>query len=588
MVENRNDVAKVQLFISCRKLKDVETFSKSDPFVEVFEKTNQGSWTKIGQTEVIWDNLNPDFVENFIIDFYFEEQKYLRFNVFDANLEDNKEVKGSPLGNFECTLGEIVGAKGQQIIQTLRLPGEKRSTGNIILRIEEVSVVSQDEISIQFSGRNLEDTSCCYKLHYAKPMFYLSRVMESGANQRVYSSEIGKGTNIKWKMIKKKIQDLCNGDLSRPILFELCDHHRSGKHDLIASFEFSLHKITEEGQKEFQLINPKKHKQKGYRNSGTIIISSCQLSKIYTFLDYIGGGCQINLLIAVDFTGSNGHPTSPSSLHFINPSGYNQYQSALHAVSEILLNYDSDKEVPLYGFGGKVNNYLSHCFPLNFNGQNPLVHGLNGIMETYRNALRVVELSGPTLFAQVISAAVTMAEAAQVNQFNQQYFILLILTDGEIHDMSETIDWIVRGSDSPLSLVIVGIGNENFSNMGVLDADDDPLIDSTGRKMLRDIVQFVPFKQLGNSPYALTKEVLAEIPREIINFFKMKGIIPNPHIEAVKFEYEKSYTVKNDAPDILYEPAPIIFAQPAPNTYIYNPGNPPPPGSNNSYDPPKY
>ena len=76
--------------------------------------------------------------------------------------------------------------------------------------------------------------------------------------------------------------------------------------------------------------------------------------------------------------------------------------------------------------------------------------------------------------------------------------------------------------------------------------------------------------------------------KKLINFFKMKGIIPNPHIEAVKFEYEKSYTVKNDAPDILYEPAPIIFAQPAPNTYIYNPGNPPPPGSNNSYDPPKY
>ena len=145
-------------------------------------------------------------------------------------------------------------------------------------------------------------------------------------------------------------------------------------------------------------------------------------------------------MIAVDFTGSNGHPTSPSSLHFINPNGYNQYQSALHAVSEILLNYDSDKEVPLYGFGGKVNNYLSHCFPLNFNGQNPSVHGLNGIMDAYRNALRVVELSGPTLFAQVISTAVTMAEAAQVNQFNQQYFILLILTDGEIHDMRETID----------------------------------------------------------------------------------------------------------------------------------------------------
>ena len=64
-----------------------------------------------------------------------------------------------------------------------------------------------------------------------------------------------------------------------------------------------------------------------------------------------------------------------------------------------------------------------------------------------------------------------MAEHAQVNQYNQQYFILLILTDGEIHDMNETIDWIVRGSNSPLSIVIVGIGNENFKNMDVLDAD---------------------------------------------------------------------------------------------------------------------
>ena len=127
--------------------------------------------------------------------------------------------------------------------------------------------------------------------------------------------------------------------------------------------------------------------------------------------------------------------------------------------------------------------------------------------------------------------------------------------------------------------------------MDVLDADDDPLIDSRGRKMLRDIVQFVPFKQFGNSPYALTKEILAEIPREIINFFKMKGIIPNPHIEAAKFEYERSYTVKSDAPDILYQPAPINFAQPAPNTYNYNTGNPPPPqaqGNYYSYNPPKY
>ena len=50
--------------------------------------------------------------------------------------------------------------------------------------------------------------------------------------------------------------------------------------------------------------------------------------------------------------------------------------------------------------------------------------------------------------------------------------MLLILTDGEIHDMRDTIDWIVRGSASPISIVIVGLGRDNFTNMRILDADD--------------------------------------------------------------------------------------------------------------------
>ena len=354
--------------------------------------------------------------------------------------------------------------------------------------------------------------------------------------------------------------------MTRPILFQLYDHHNSGKLDLIGGFEFSLQKITEEGQKVFEMIDSKKKK----KIPGQINVSNIQITKVYSFLDYISGGCQINLLIAVDFTGSNGHPSSPTSLHYINPNGFNQYQSALFAVSEILLNYDSDKQVPLYGFGGKINRQLSHCFPLTFDSTNPAVNGLHGIMNAYRYALSVVELSGPTLFAQVISTAVQMAVQAQVNQLNQQYFILLILTDGEIHDMRETIDWIVRGSNSPLSLVIVGIGNENFSNMDVLDADDEPLIDSHGKKMARDIVQFVPYKSFGNSPKALAKEVLAEIPREIVNFFRQKGIYPNQPIQAPKYEFERSYTVGSEDPNIINDYSQGKYDNPNPNHGSFN------------------
>lgn len=45
------------------------------------------------------------------------------------------------------------------------------------------------------------------------------------------------------------------------------------------------------------------------------------------------------------------------------------------------------------------------------------------------------------------------------------YFVLLILTDGEIHDMEPTKTSIVQASHLPLSIIIIGIGNEDFVNM---------------------------------------------------------------------------------------------------------------------------
>lgn len=40
----------------------------------------------------------------------------------------------------------------------------------------------------------------------------------------------------------------------------------------------------------------------------------------------------------------------------------------------------------------------------------------------------------------------------------------------------------------PISVIIVGIGNEDFKNMEVLDADKEVLVDANGNKAARDIV----------------------------------------------------------------------------------------------------
>jgi len=91
----------------------MDTFSKSDPLVEVLEHgPDSQNWSVTGRTEVIWDNLNPDFVKNFIFDFCFEEQKYLKFKVYDIEDKAERLEKADYIGEAECTLGEIIGSHG--------------------------------------------------------------------------------------------------------------------------------------------------------------------------------------------------------------------------------------------------------------------------------------------------------------------------------------------------------------------------------------------------------------------------------------------------------------------------------------------
>ena len=71
-----------------------------------------------------------------------------------------------------------------------------------------------------------------------------------------------------------------------------------------------------------------------------------------------------------------------------------------------------------------------------------------------------------------------------------------------------------------MSIIIVGVGEENFDAMDVLDADNEPLYSRAHKKyMERDIVQFVPFREFKDNPVLLAKETLEEVPRQLISFF---------------------------------------------------------------------
>jgi hypothetical protein len=96
--------------------------------------------------------------------------------------------------------------------------------------------------------------------------------------------------------------------------------------------------------------------------------------------------------------------------------------------------------------------------------------------------------------------------------------------------MPATLEEIVAASELPLSIVIVGVGNADFTNMNRLDSDDGTLRAPSGKKAARDIVQFVPFNRVGSDPARLAAETLAELPKQLVQYMKMRKIIPKPRV----------------------------------------------------------
>ena len=88
------------------------------------------------------------------------------------------------------------------------------------------------------------------------------------------------------------------------------------------------------------------------------------------------------------------------------------------------------------------------------------------------------------------------------------YHILLIISDGEIFDIDETIDSIIEASKFPISFIIIGIGANVSDDMKILNGEKGKLISSKGEVLNKDIVQYVHFNDYADDLTKLTQAVL--------------------------------------------------------------------------------
>ncbi|XP_059090239.1 copine-8-like [Tigriopus californicus] len=521
----------LEIRVRCDRLADQDVFSKSDPFCVMFQKPRgqHAHWVEVGRTEVIKNNLSPEWQTKFIVNYSFEERQEVKFEVYDWDQDSRNLSAHDFLGRCQTTLGQIVAASGHQFTAVLQdSPG--RATSHIFITTEELGA-NKEVAYIQLAAENLDKMDFFGK---SDPFFVISKGFSNGRFVVVKKSEVIKKTlNPSWAQFSVPVRDLCNNNYERPLKIDVYDWNASGKDDFIGSFMTSLRSLSSAAieRTKYPCINEKKVGKKKYTNSGLVYVKSYRTEKQLTFLDYIQGGTSMNFSVAIDFTASNGNPQHPSSLHHLRPGFLdNQYTAAIRACGEIIEDYDSDKMFPALGFGARVppSGMVSHEFYLNLRDDNPYCARVDGLIQAYYNALQRVTLYGPTNFAPVIQH---VTRFAQTYQDGRQYFVLLIITDGIITDMDMTKQAIIEASKYPMSIIIVGVGEEDFSAMEELDSDDK-LLSYYNQKAQRDIVQFVELRKFLSprdqtwDKAMLAKEVMAEVPGQVVDWMKFKGVKP--------------------------------------------------------------
>ena len=508
---SNNSRDKVELFFSLININNPNlTYSFS---ITIINNVKLNIHTYLGDLENR-TGKKIEFGKTFAVDYYFQREQCL---IIESKINNNKTGNKKTL-----TLSNLIRSPGNQT--KINFEG----VGELVINFKQKKAretPSQNQISsFQFSF-NLQNQIFN---KYNSGIFF---VLYDGEEHPLYKSQefFARNNFIQSNIINISSDSLCpNDNKNSPIYLNFfCPPILPNKP--IGKAIFTLSTL------EFNLNNDQLSKielnSNKYGYLGPIQINYDQTIKL-TFVDYLSKGMQINLDIAIDYTASNNE--NPIPLHNVDGNYENDYEKAIESCGSIIAFYDFDQLFPVYGFGGIPQgigyspNMVSHCFNINFKND-PNIKGINNILKIYRQSLGRVTLAGPTYFTPVIDKVISEIKYdLENNQEENHYYILLILTDGCINDMPQTCDKIVEASYLPLSIIIVGIGNADFSLMDVLDGDEIPLKNSIGELRKRDIVQFVKFedfKKVNAIDYGtdLTEEVLKEIPTQVEEYFEKCG-----------------------------------------------------------------
>ena len=241
------------------------------------------------------------------------------------------------------------------------------------------------------------------------------------------------------------------------------------------------------------------------KESGAEIEVQLERSKILNYKKF--SNIDLKVHFAFDFGANNGHIYTPNSYHYLGEgsnsgklssmnshlSGLNPYQKVMVGIYQSLQGMVCDNSIGLYGFSGSKdpNQNSKYGFSLQSSSSNSTDNQIKTIeqaLNLYTSSAEKMTMLGPTRLGPTISNiskqiknSGSSAQDYKINSKSKRnnYHFVVILTNGEVTDVSQTIDAILENIKDPVSFLVLGVGTHTFVECAVLDGNEYILTNST-------------------------------------------------------------------------------------------------------------
>lgn len=169
----------------------------------------------------------------------------------------------------------------------------------------ELSIKAEEKASDYGKTSCQFDICANFKKTYNKLFFVISKAAGENKYTPVFKSECKKvlKSQYQWNTVLSNTHLIANDQDDNLVQIAVYEHNTSGNHKSVTKFFFSLGELKKSQTLELT------------STQGNLTLKNVSIQTRHTFIDYIFGGCELGLTVAIDFTASNGLPQQPHSLH---------------------------------------------------------------------------------------------------------------------------------------------------------------------------------------------------------------------------------------------------------------------------------